>query len=100
MIALRSRQKSQLIEKELIPSLVFPKDDVLDSELIIKERASALALACKLGNNFKHKVKIYFVDNQTVKRVHTTIWMTSDNFASLKNGTIIPVNRILEIRLF
>jgi len=100
MIVAHSTQKSQLIEKEIIPSLSFPKHDVLELQFQRVARLQALRVATKLGNNFKHKVKIIFIDDQTVKCVNTTIWMSSDNFVSLKNGTMIPVNRILEIRLF
>ena len=89
-----------VVEKELIASFSFPKEEVLSAQEERVTRDNHIQLAVQLGNNFKHKVKIVFVDSEGEKCVETTIWMATPHFISLKTGTILPVQRIKEVRLF
>jgi hypothetical protein len=88
------------IVKENITQLTFPKNEVLGSKLKIEERTRRIIKGMKLGNNKKIKVKILFEDASELKRVETTIWGITDKNIILKRGTIIPIQRIHEIKFF
>ncbi len=88
-----------VVDKDLIPSFSFPELEVLSSQKEITNRLLNLKLAMMLGNNYKQKVKIFFQDDIGSKCVETTIWMVGQNYISLKNGTIIPINRINRVGL-
>lgn len=87
----------QTIDKELITSLSFPNTDVLQEIDEIKQRKEDLDRALSLGNLEHLKIKIYFEDDLSCKMVETTIWGVTDNRVILKQGVIIPVNRIYKI---
>jgi len=89
-----------MIEKEKVSSLTFPKQDVLLEKTKIQERKLAISKATQLGNSRKFKVKIIFEDSEEVKRVETTIWGATEKNIILKQGTIIPVRRIHEIKFY
>lgn len=84
----------ELIEKETIAHLSFPKNDVLENLADIKQRFSDLNRALSLGNLEHSKIKIYFEDNQSMKVVETTVWGLTDHRVILKQGNVIPINRI------
>lgn len=84
----------EIIEKEAIDKLHFPETDVLDNEDDINQRNSDLERALSLGNLEHSKIKIYFEDNQSKKVVETTIWGVTDKRVILKQGVVIPINRI------
>ncbi|WP_396168683.1 hypothetical protein [Flavobacterium sp.] len=84
----------ETIEKESISQLVFPKTDVLQDTAQIKERFSNLNRALSLGNLEHSKIKIYFEDDQSKKVVETTVWGLTDQRVILKQGNVIPINRI------
>ena len=87
----------ELIDKEIITSLNFPKEDVLEDKEDIAERKNDLDRALSLGNLEHVKIKIYFEDNMSKKMVETTIWGVTDSRVILKQGVVIPVNRIHKI---
>ncbi|MCW1148304.1 hypothetical protein [Flavobacterium lacisediminis] len=87
----------ELIDKELIASLNFPKLDVLEDKEDIAERKNDLDRALSLGNLEHVKIKIYFEDDMSKKMVETTIWGVTDSRVILKQGVVIPVNRIHKI---
>ena len=87
----------ELIDKELIASLNFPKEDVLEDKEDIAERRNDLDRALSLGNLEHVKIKIYFEDDMSKKMVETTIWGVTDSRVILKQGVVIPVNRIHKI---
>ncbi|MBL4594267.1 MAG: hypothetical protein JKX68_10690 [Flavobacteriales bacterium] len=89
-----------IIEKENITQLTFPKSDVLHSEIKQDERQRRVIRAMKLGNNKKHKVKIIFEDVESLKKVETTIWGVTEKNIILKQGTLIPIHRIHEIKFY
>lgn len=91
-------KKPTMVEKEDISKLSFPKDEVLKDADKQKELKAALDKAMKLGNAYKGKVKIVFEDSEGVKAVETTIWGITDKNILLKQTTIIPIRRVLEIK--
>lgn len=95
-----STQTPTLVEKEIITGLNFPKEEVLTDEIKIEERNKRVVRAMKLGNNRKIKVKILFEDITGLKKVETTIWGVTEKNIILKQGTLIPINRIQEIKFF
>lgn len=92
------KEKFELIEKEKIADLKFPADDVLSNEEARRERWNDLQRATTLGNLDKIKFKIYFADDTSYKYTETTIWGLTDKRVILKQGVMIPVNRIFYIK--
>jgi hypothetical protein len=86
----------ELIEKETIAELSFPKVEVLEDENEIQQRFLDLTRALLLGNLEHSKIKIYFEDNQSKKVVETTVWGLTDQRVILKQGNVIPINRIIK----
>ncbi|MCB0401574.1 MAG: hypothetical protein KDD41_05785 [Flavobacteriales bacterium] len=89
-----------LFAKENISELKFPKNDVLLNESDRIERQKRVSRAMTLGNTSKSKVKIVFEDAEGIKTVETTIWGVTDNNVILKRTTIIPINRIHQIKFY
>ena len=87
----------ELIDKELITSLNFPKTDVLEDKEAILGRKNDLDRALSLGNLKHVKIQIYFEDDMSKKMVETTIWGVTDERVILKQGVVIPVKRIHKI---
>ena len=87
----------QLIEKEQIKFLSFPREDVLNKKKDQIHRILELQRAMSLGNLERLKVKITFVDNKGLKKVETTIWGITDKEVILKQATIIPLERVISI---
>lgn len=89
----------EIIEKEEIGSLKFPQDEVLSDQVLIKQREADLNRALTLGNLEHSKIKIYFEDEKSRKLVETTVWGVTDKRVILKQGTVIPINRVHKISL-
>lgn len=89
----------QLIEKEKVSDLFFPKGEVLDNPNLIRERMFALHRATSLGNIHQRKVNLVFEDKEGLKRVKTTIWAISDRKVILKEGRSIPVPRVHSVSI-
>lgn len=87
----------ELIDKELISTLNFPKEEVLEHKEEIAKRKSDLERALSLGNLEHVKIKIYFEDDNSKKMVETTIWGVTDERVILKQGAVIPIKRIYKI---
>lgn len=87
----------ELIDKELISGLNFPKEEVLEEKEDIAERRNDLDRALSLGNLEHVKIKIYFEDDMSKKMVETTIWGVTEERVILKQGVVIPVKRIHKI---
>jgi hypothetical protein len=87
----------ELIEKEQIGILLFPTSEVLHDKADILQRKNDLDRALTLGNLEHVKIKIFFEDDSSKKSVETTIWGVTDNRVILKQGVVIPVNRIHKI---
>lgn len=87
----------QLIEKEEIPHLHFPKEEVLRNHFERFQRDKDLEHAIVLGNIYRFKVKIVFEDIEGTKSVHTTIWGITDQQIILKKNVTVPINRVHQI---
>ncbi|NHN27825.1 hypothetical protein FIA58_019275 [Flavobacterium jejuense] len=87
----------QQIDKEFISSLHFPSTEVLAEKDQVIQRKNDLERALTLGNLEHLKIKIYFEDDTSVKMTETTIWGVTDNRIILKQGVVIPLNRIHKI---
>ncbi len=87
------------IEKENISGLKFPNIEVLGTIEKINERAADLNRALSLGNLEQTKIRIYFEDVNSFKVVDTTVWGVTDKRVILKQGVVIPINRIHHIKL-
>lgn len=84
----------ELIEKEMVGKLKFPHMEVLSDAKSIIERNSELKRALYLGNLEHSKIKIYFEDDVSLKMVETTVWGLTDKRLILKQGVVIPINRV------
>lgn len=91
--------KPAIIEKENISGLKFPASDVLTSKDEIKIRAANLEKALKLGNLEHGKIKIIFEDSEGIKQVDTTVWGVTDKRVILKQGAVVPIHRIHEVKV-
>lgn len=87
------------IEKEMISGLRFPEGEVLTGEHDKQERAAELARALTLGNLEQTKIRIYFEDDTNCRVVETTVWGVTDKRVILKQGVVIPINRIHKIKI-
>ncbi len=61
------------------------------------QRMNDLDRALSLGNLEHGKIKIFFEDDNSKKAIETTIWGVTDSRIILKQGLVIPVNRIYKI---
>ncbi|MEO8253636.1 MAG: hypothetical protein ABI554_04545 [Flavobacterium sp.] len=86
-----------IIEKEDIASLKFPTTDVLEDDNELKIRIGDINRALALGNLEHSKIKIFFQDNESKKIVDTTVWAVTDKNVVLKQGIVIPINRIYKL---
>ena len=89
----------ETIAKEKIETLKFPNEEVLKDKDLIKERETELNRALTLGNLEHTKIKIYFEDDQSRKLVETTVWGVTDKRVILKQGVVIPINRVHKISI-
>ncbi|MGQ0828203.1 MAG: hypothetical protein ACT4ON_07400 [Bacteroidota bacterium] len=94
---IHTTNKPLAIEKESISGLKFPDTEVLTSTDAIKIRMSNLERALKLGNLEHNKIKIVFEDTDSIKQVETTVWGITDKRVILKQGVVIPIQRIHEV---
>ena len=90
-----------LIEKEVIPQLLFDTEDVLPEPELQKRRLHDLDRASRLGNGYQGKVEIVFkVVSGDVLRVRTTIWQADKEFATIKAGVTLPTRAIYSVEFF
>lgn len=89
----------QLIQKEEVGHLNFPKGDVLPNLFLKNQRKQSLVRATSAGNLDKVKFKIFFEDDQAKRVVHTTIWATTEENILLKNSVPIPIRRISKVTI-
>ncbi len=87
----------QIIDKEDVGSLSFPQEEVLQENFEIQQRKTDLERALTLGNLEHLKMKIYFEDDSCGHVVETTVWGVTSDRIILKQGTVIPINRIHKI---
>ncbi|HKC66797.1 MAG TPA: hypothetical protein VKG26_01070 [Bacteroidia bacterium] len=95
---MNTQTKHQIIDKEAVAGLNFPDIEVLTDKEEIKQRAADLQRCLSLGNLEHHKIKIYFEDDTSPKVVDTTVWGLTDKRVILKQGIVIPINRVTNIK--
>jgi hypothetical protein len=87
------------VQKEEVSLLNFPSEEVLLNAEAIELRRIALERAVVLGNTYKGKTKIVFEDSEGIKQIETHIWGLTDKRVILKQGIVIPIIRIHEVKL-
>lgn len=92
-----THQNLEPVEKEEIKFLHFPREDVLSKIEDRRNRRMELQKAMSLGNLSREKVKIFFRDDQGLKKVESSIWKITDKAVILKKSTLIPLERILGV---
>jgi len=85
-----------LIEKERIPELSFKVPVTIEQN---KDLQDKLLEAMKLGNLHHVKVAIIFRDDESMKRVETTIWAVGGKYICLKGGMWLPISRIADVKM-
>lgn len=95
----QSKKRSDVVfvEPRSIHQLDFGKDDVLMTAEEKEKRAVELKKSLSLGNQYKHKVRIFFKDKSSFKFTETTVWHADENFISLKGGISLPVRSIYKV---
>tara|TARA_B100000965_G_scaffold237544_1_gene199130 strand:- start:974 stop:1264 length:291 start_codon:yes stop_codon:yes gene_type:complete len=91
--------KPTIIEKEIIPNLLFPSQPIDRSKDEMKKLVLKLKRSMILGNIDRTKMRIIFEDNEGIKEVRTTIWAVGDKNIVLKKGVTIPINRLVDVIL-
>lgn len=91
--------KPQLVEKESISSLHFPKEPLKRTKDEQKILMMKLQKAQTLGNIHHNKIRIQFMDDESLKEVNTTVWALGDDYIVLKKGVFIPINRIVDVEI-
>jgi hypothetical protein len=91
-------QQAVQITKEQIQDCLFPTQDLHQNNEELNLLKIKLDHAAKLGNNFKSKCKLYFMDNDGLKVVETTIWASCEKNIIIKYGIMIPIRRILDVK--
>ncbi|PRX54689.1 hypothetical protein [Flagellimonas meridianipacifica] len=86
-----------IIDKENVPFLNFPKEDVLNVKQERSQRCTSLFKAMRLGNLERQKVRILFKDDEGIKQVETTIWGVTNKRVILKKAINLPINRVLSV---
>lgn len=87
------------IDKKEIIKLKISPNEILIDENQRKERKELLDKALSLGNVYKQKVIICFVNKEQKFQTLATIWHVDDENLCLKGGAIIPVQNIYKIEL-
>jgi hypothetical protein len=95
---MNTQTKHQVIDKEAVSGLHFPDVEILKDAEEIKQRAADLQRCLSLGNLEHSKIKIYFEDDTSSKVVDTTVWGLTDKRVILKQGIVIPIKRITQVK--
>ncbi|GAB2782735.1 hypothetical protein HNQ93_002212 [Hymenobacter luteus] len=91
----------ETVEKEVIPTLRFPTEDVLTDKAEIQRRRHDAERAATLGNAYHGKLDIYFqTADGSVKRVYTTVWATHEEYLTLKSGISLPLRAVLSFDFY
>tara|TARA_B100000900_G_C20112039_1_gene526306 strand:- start:246 stop:536 length:291 start_codon:yes stop_codon:yes gene_type:complete len=91
--------KPIVIEKEIIPNLLFPSQPLDKTKDEMKKLVQKLKRSMILGNIDRTKMRIIFEDNEGKKEVRTTVWAVGDKNIVLKKGVTIPINRLIDVIL-
>ena len=87
------------VQKEEVKHLNFPDQEVIIGAEAIEQRRIMLERAVVLGNTYKGKATIVFEDSEGIRQIETNIWGLTDKRVILKQGIVIPIHRIHEVKL-
>lgn len=87
----------EIINKEDVPNYHFVSYEVLENETEKRQRNFDLEKAMILGNADHVKIKIFFMTEEGLKEVETTVWAATDESIMLKGGIPIPIHCISRI---
>ncbi len=90
-------ENAQPVNKEDLPTLHFVSYDVLETPEQRAKRKNNLEDAMKVSNMDKAKSIIYFVTNDGIKFVETTVWAATDETVVFKGGVSIPTSCVLKV---
>lgn len=90
---------AQFIDRDAINTLTFPAEDVLPNREAMMKRSRQIHRATSLGNLEQRKVHIFFKDTDSIKCIHTTIWVQLGTHILLKGRIKLPVHRILSVKI-
>ena len=89
-------EMTDTVEKDVLPTLIFPSEDVLESAEMRRRRQSDANRASMLGNNYQGKLDIYFKTADGIAhRVYTTVWASTNEHLALKSGTNLPLRAVV-----
>jgi hypothetical protein len=94
-----SMETAKMIQKEEIIHVKFVSYEVLETLEQKKNRRELIEEAMILGNGEKGKSKIYFMSEEGLMEVETTVWSASDDIITLKGGIMIPVHCVTKVEL-
>ena len=97
---MKYRHLPQAIEKENISQIKFKEDFKFRDKEEKTKLNYLLHNAMVLGNISHGKVKIIFESNEGTKQVETTVWAATKNNIVLKGGVVIPIDCIMDVKLF
>jgi hypothetical protein len=86
MFAPTTDQPIETIEKESIPTLRFPQEDVLTDKDALERRRADAERASRLGNAYHGKLDIFF---------QTAVWGAHTEYLTLKAGIMLPLRAVL-----
>jgi len=88
---------SQLVDKShILANGIHPTETLTDATAKFN-RMTELKNALSLGNLYKQKVIIYFMDGPVKKHTVATIWHVDEENVCLKGGAVLPVKSIYKI---
>lgn len=86
------------IDKSLITTLKFSKEDVLTNIEDRKKRNWKLERALRVGNNYKTHVNLIFQDIEgKVYSTELTVWAVTEQQVVLKATMMIPITSVIDI---
>lgn len=86
------------IDKSIIASLKFSKEDVLTTHEAKSLRTWKLDRALRVGNNYKTHVNLIFKDiDEKVYTTELTVWAVTENQVVLKGTMMIPITSVIDI---
>lgn len=102
MLRGRWKRRFSTMRKGLLKKIVTQEnntvtEDVLTNPDEIQKRYRDLLNAMTLGNNFKHKVKIYTKIKDKINVMEASVWYANSQHVTLKGGAVLPVKSILKV---
>ncbi len=94
---MNNNQPFEIINKEDVPKYHFVSYEVLDHTADRQHRKAELEKAMILGNADHVKIKLFFMTDDGLKEVETTVWAATDETVMLKGGIAVPVHAITKI---